>query len=159
MKRNDYGFVSKREGPIYSYPDEKTLWQRAKFYVVGAVVVTLLFLVVMFARAEANPVVLTASWYSIASLKKEGTYAYSHGKMANGKMFDDRKLTAAARLWPLGTRLEVRNVRTGARVLVTVTDRIGRRFATTRIDLSKAAFQEIAALQQGVVKVEVSNVE
>jgi len=98
---------------------------------------------------------LTASWYSIESLKREGTYKYSKGVMANGKKFKDEELTCATRLFPLGSVVRVTNLRNGKEVYVKVTDRIGKRFANTRIDLSRSAFAEIAKLEEGVVKVEV----
>src|SRR3989304_3850205 len=44
-------------------------------------------------------------------------------KMANGKPFDRRKLTAAAWNLPLGTVLHVVNLKNGKSVVVTVTDR------------------------------------
>ena len=105
--------------------------------------------------AEATPVTLKASWYSAASLKKEGTWKNGEQKMANGKRFDEDAFTCAARLWPLGTRLLVTNQKNGRQVRVIVSDRIGKRFAETRIDLSKGAFSRIADLKEGVVKVEV----
>jgi rare lipoprotein A (peptidoglycan hydrolase) len=98
---------------------------------------------------------LKASWYSEASLKKEGTWRISHGIQANGKPFDETKLTCATRLFPLGTNIKIVNRVNGRSVIVKVTDRIGKRFAKTRIDLSKAAFQKIASLNQGVINIEV----
>lgn len=116
-------------------------------YLVGA----LLFGGVCFAQE----IKLTASYYSIASLKKEGTYAYSHGQMANGHYFKDDNLTCAIRLFPLGSVLRITNRANGKSVTVVVTDRISKRFATTRIDLSKRAFSQIADLKQGIIQVTV----
>ena len=138
----------------YGLEERPSFWRRARSYVISAVVVSLILLGAFLAFAD-GPVFLTASWYSVESLKREGTFKTSKGVMANGQMFKDENLTAATRLWPLGTRLVVRNVRTNRRVLVTVTDRIGRRFETKRIDLSKAAFAQIAQLSAGLVSVEV----
>lgn len=98
---------------------------------------------------------MDASWYSTESLKKEGTWKYSHGRMANGEKFDDKKLTCATRLWPLGTILRITNIQTNESVSVKVTDRIGKRFAKKRIDLSKKAFEEIADLNQGIIPISV----
>lgn len=142
MVRNDYG-----------YPDQQDLWQRAKWYVIPALILTLLLGFVLLACAE--PVVLTASWYSTASLKKEGTWKNGEQKMANGKRFDENALTCATRLWPLGTRLVVTNRGNGRSVEVVVADRIGARFAKTRIDLSRGAFSAIEDLKKGVTQVEV----
>lgn len=115
------------------------------------VVITLLFSAPCVSFASQ----LKASWYSEASLKKEGTWKTSKGEMANGKQFDETKFTCASRLFPLGTTIEVTNISTRARVCVKVTDRIGKRFATTRIDLSKSAFQKIASLKEGLIDIEV----
>jgi rare lipoprotein A len=78
--------------------------------------------------------------------------------MANGHLFSDDKLTCATRLYNLGTILRVTNISNGKSVIVKVTDRIGKRFAQTRIDLSKSAFQSIADLKQGVIPVSVEEV-
>lgn len=102
---------------------------------------------------------LIASWYSRASLIKEGTWKDGKEKrMANGKHFSDSGLTAACRLYPLGSRVMVTNVANGKTVCVTITDRIGKRFAKTRIDLSKGAMEALGgkqALIQGLLQVEV----
>lgn len=97
--------------------------------------------------------VLTASWYSIESLKREGTYKLTKGVMANGKVFNENDFTCATRLWHLGTVLTVTNMTNGRTVIVKVTDRIGKRFAKTRIDLSKSAFEKIANRNDGIVRV------
>ena len=104
-------------------------------------------------KALARPII--ASWYSIQSLKSEGTWFRTHGRMANGKLFQDSGLTAATRLFPLGSVLLVRNIANGKTVKVEVTDRIGKRFAETRIDLSQYAFSRISDCEQGIVQVEV----
>jgi rare lipoprotein A len=107
------------------------------------------------ARAET----LTASWYSIQSLKKEGTYKYSKGVMANGNIFMDNNLTCATRLFPLGSLLRITRIKTKTSVVVLVTDRIGKRFAKKRIDLSKLAFSRIAELKTGIVAVKVEKIK
>ena len=112
------------------------------------IIMSLIFVVP--AQAE-----IRASWYSSASLKKEGTWKTSKGIQANGQPFNENALTAACRMYPLGARIRVTNARNGRSVVVKVTDRIGKRFATTRIDLSKAAFQKIADLDQGIVPITV----
>jgi rare lipoprotein A len=84
-----------------------------------------------------------ASWYG---------QEFSGRRMASGAPFDPRGLTAAHKTLPLGTLIRVTNPRTGASVLVTVTDRgpfIGRR----ELDLSKAAAREVGILSSGVASV------
>jgi rare lipoprotein A len=84
-----------------------------------------------------------ASWYG---------QEFSGRRTASGTPFDPRGLTAAHKTLPLGTLIRVTNPRTGASVLVTVTDRgpfIGRR----ELDLSKAAAREVGILTRGVASV------
>jgi rare lipoprotein A (peptidoglycan hydrolase) len=97
---------------------------------------------------------LTASWYSTESLKQEGTYKYSKGIMANGRVFNN-DYTCATNLYPLGSILMV--YRGDNKVSVEVTDRINKRFTKTRIDLSQKAFSELADCKVGIIKVRVEN--
>jgi rare lipoprotein A len=96
---------------------------------------------------------MKASWYSVESLKKEGTWKTSKGVMANGHQFKDTDYTCASNMHKLGTMLRVTNIKTGKSVNVKVTDRINVRFTYIRIDLSKQAFKEIADLDEGVIDV------
>jgi peptidoglycan lytic transglycosylase len=84
-----------------------------------------------------------ASWYGPG---------FSGRKTASGERFDPRGLTAAHKTLPLGTKIRVTNPRTGASVLLTVTDRgpyVGRR----ELDLSRAAAREVGILGSGVAPV------
>jgi rare lipoprotein A len=84
-----------------------------------------------------------ASWYG----------AEFAGRLtASGSRFDPRGLTAAHRTLPLGTKIRVTNPRTGASVLVTVTDR-GPYCRRRELDLSKAAAREVGILMRGVAPV------
>jgi len=111
-------------------------------------------------RQPARAEVLTASWYSIQSLKDEGTYKHSKGLMGNGAVFSDNGMTCATRLYPLGSLVCVTNIENNKKVYVEVTDRIGKRFANTRIDLSKKAFSDLTNgnLNLGLVKVRVEEI-
>ena len=108
-----------------------------------------LLLSVIPAQAET---ILTASYYSVSSLKKEGTWKISKGVMANGEKFNDDKFTCATQLFPLHSILRITSLENKKTVVVLVTDRIGKRFAKTRIDLSRRAFMEIAGGEQGLKK-------
>lgn len=103
---------------------------------------------------------MVASWYSIASLKEEGTFKKSKGRCADGSMFSDDNLTCACNLYPLGTVLQVTNKKTKATVTVKITDRIAKRFSKKRIDLSKRAFDELSnhRLDYGLITVEIKMV-
>lgn len=114
------------------------------------------------AYLPSQPIRLTASYFSNASLKAEGTWKHSKGVMANGMLFDENAYTCATWLYPLGTTIRVTNNANGKSVLAEVTDRIGKRFAQTRIDLSKAAFATISGqsgLKQGLLQVSVEVVK
>ena len=89
---------------------------------------------------RAKPV--TASWYGSE---------FSGRKTASGERFDPRGFTAAHKTLPLGTTVRVTNPRTGASVLVTITDR-GPYHGRRELDLSRAAAREVGILSSGVAK-------
>jgi len=98
--------------------------------------------------------VTQASYYTVASCMKESGQAV----MANGRMLNDKEKTAASWDYSFGTRLKVTNTRNGKSVSVVVTDRgPARRLYRSgrKVDLSRAAFSQIADLKQGVVQVRV----
>lgn len=99
------------------------------------------------------PIHLNASYYSCASLRTEGTWKQTKGRMANGEQFSDRLLVCATRMYALGSYLRITNLKNNKSVVVRVADRIGKRFATKRIDLSKLAFSRIAELEDGIVPI------
>ena len=86
-----------------------------------------------------------ASWYG-ASLQGQAT--------ANGERFDQNALSAAHRTWPMPSRVEVRNLENGRRVIVRVNDR--GPFAQGRIiDVSRAAARELGFEQAGAARVRI----
>jgi peptidoglycan lytic transglycosylase len=86
----------------------------------------------------------TASWYGI---QHQGL------KMANGKRFDRRKLTAASWYVPLGTVLRVVSLENGRSVTVTVTDRGPNLRLNRIIDLSEAAARRLGYIDEGLTQV------
>ena len=85
-----------------------------------------------------------ASWYG----------GYFHGrKTASGEIYNKHALTAASNSHKIGTKLKVTNVKTGKCVVVKVNDTGAFAKYNRTLDLSQAAFQQIAPLGQGVVKV------
>lgn len=90
-----------------------------------------------------------ASWYGDAF----------HGKKtASGEVFNMYEDTAAHRSFDFGTLVKVTNLDNGNSVVVRINDRgpyVGNRI----IDLSKSAFLKIAALDEGVIKVEIEIVD
>ncbi|MEH1098684.1 septal ring lytic transglycosylase RlpA family protein [Micromonospora sp. CPCC 205561] len=82
-----------------------------------------------------------------------GASFYSEGQLtANGEHFDPSQLTAAHRTLPFDTRVRVTNPSTGRSVTVRVNDR-GPFVDGRCLDLSRAAFAEIAPLDAGHVEV------
>lgn len=130
---------------------------------IGMILLCLFFWVAMFKGCvnAGQDKELTASWYSIESLKQEGTYKHSKGVMANGQLFSDYGFTCANNLYPLGAILRVTAIDSGKSVIVKTTDRIGKRFGKTRVDLSITAMEALAGEQgllQGLIKVKVERI-
>ena len=105
--------------------------------------------------ARAESINLTASYYSVKSLHRDGQWKITEGVMANGKHFNDNAMVCANRLFSLGTILRITNLENGKSVVVETADRIGKRFARTRIDLSRDAFARISNLEQGIIPVRI----
>lgn len=77
-----------------------------------------------------------------------------HGKKtASGDLFDMNEFTAAHRTLPFGTKVKVTNLKNGKDVIVTINDR-GPFSKNRKLDLSRAAFDEIANLDNGVIVVD-----
>lgn len=109
--------------------------------------------------AQMKPIVVkvskveTASWYA-----KHGdrTDPWVHQTTASGETFDENDLTAASWKYPLGSMVRVINIKNGHSVIVRINDRgpSKRLLAQGRtMDLSKGAFEKIADLDQGVIKI------
>ena len=86
-----------------------------------------------------------ASWYGPAHDGKE---------TASGETFDPKKLTAAHPTLPLGSKAVVTNLETGKSVTVTINDR-GPYVKGRKIDLSRAAAQQIGMGKKGVARVKI----
>jgi rare lipoprotein A (peptidoglycan hydrolase) len=88
-----------------------------------------------------------ASWYGPAQDGKE---------TAGGETFDPNELTAAHPTLPLGTKAVVTNLKTGKSVTVRINDR-GPYVKGRKIDLSRAAAQQIGMGKKGVTKVKIES--
>lgn len=87
-----------------------------------------------------------ASWYG-------GKF---HGKKtASGEIFNQHAFTAASNTHKLGTMLKVTNRANGESVIVKVNDRGGFGKYGRTLDLSKGAFDEIANLNAGTIRVDI----
>src|SRR5262249_21352781 len=86
-----------------------------------------------------------ASWYG----------GRLHGRRtASGARFDQNALTAAHRSLPLGTRVRVTHLESGASVIVTITDR-GPYAHGRIIDVSRAAARRLGMLRSGTARVRI----
>ena len=98
------------------------------------------------ATSQAGQVGL-ASWYGAP---------HQGQKTASGERFSRSQLTAAHRSLPLGTKVQVTNLRTGRHVVVRINDRGPHSGGKRRIiDLSEAAAQRIGLAPRGVELVRV----
>lgn len=86
----------------------------------------------------------SASWY--------GGY-FNGRKTADGTIYNEEHMTAAHRSLPLGTRLLVRNRKTGDACVVKVNDR-GPYIGNRVIDLSKAAARQLNMVGSGIAMVD-----
>ena len=77
-------------------------------------------------------------------------------KTANGELYDKVKYTAAIRYnaipLPFGTMVEVTNSKTNKKVVVKINDRMSSK-AKSKIDLSRAAFEQIGNINDGKLDV------
>jgi rare lipoprotein A len=85
--------------------------------------------------------------------------AWHRGRItASGVPFDDRELTAAHRTLPLGTHVQVTNLKNGRSVIVKINDR-GPYVRHRLIDVSAAAARVLGFTHRGITPVKVRVVD
>lgn len=99
---------------------------------------------------------------SLMLSQKSGISSFYHDKYdgrraADGSIFHQSAMTCASNIFKLGTKLKVTNKENGKSVIVKVTD-TGAFKMPRIVDLSKAAFSQIASLKRGLVAVLVEEV-
>jgi rare lipoprotein A len=105
-------------------------------------------------RVQADP------WYSESGLASYYGKEFQGKKTASGERFSPHEMTAAHRNLPLGTKVMVENLETGAKTEVKITDRGPYADKKHRlIDLSRAAADSIGIVEQGVERVRVTVTE
>lgn len=90
-----------------------------------------------------------ASWYGSA---------WNNKKTASGQLFNSKKLTAAHKTLPLGSKVKVKSLETGKSVIVTINDR-GPFIKNRIIDLSKRSAEILGISKKGVSKVIITPIE
>lgn len=96
---------------------------------------------------------------SIESHARTATYYGDqfHGrKTASGEKFNQNAMTCASNQYAFGTKLKVTNIKNGKSVVCRVNDRGGFKKYGVSLDLSKAAFAQIASLAQGRIQVQIT---
>lgn len=104
----------------------------------------ILFPALFFAQ-ESNSFIGTSSYYA---KKFEGR------KTASGQKFSNKKLTAAHKTLPFGTKVKVTNIKNNKTVIVTINDRLPKN-SKRMIDLSQQAAKELDFIREGKTKVEI----
>ena len=79
-------------------------------------------------------------------------------KTASGEIFDQKKLTCACNVLPLGTWIKVINLRNGQSAVVKVNDRIHPKMKRI-VDLSKSAAQKLGYVSKGLTRVKVELID
>jgi rare lipoprotein A len=93
---------------------------------------------------------------TITETGKASYYAdkYEGRKTSNGETFRQRKLTAAHKTLPFGTKVRVTNLNTGKTVKVRINDR-GPFIEGRIIDLTRKAAKKIDLITEGVASVKI----
>jgi rare lipoprotein A len=124
------------------------------FILVLVFVITVAANVVAVARDPARqPVARVQTGYATFLAK-----SFHGDESASGEIFDRRKLVAAHRSLPFGTRVRVTNLENGRSVDVRIIDRgpYGQNWREgTIIDLSRAAANRLDMIEDGQVRVRV----
>ena len=129
---------------------------------IFCVIVAVFFIAPFAVNAQMHPILdkpkskkATRVFYGQASF-----YAnkFNGRRTANGDTFDQKKLTCACNVLPLGTWIKVTNLRNSRSVIVKVNDRIHPKMKRI-VDLSRAAAQKLGYVSNGLTRVKVELVD
>jgi rare lipoprotein A len=96
--------------------------------------------VVLFGAASALEIALAqSSEEGVANFYSD---SFQGKKTASGQVYDKNALTASHKKHPFGTKVKVTNIESGKDVVVTVTDRMGRKNPAV-IDVTRRAADEL----------------
>ena len=79
-------------------------------------------------------------------------------KTASGEIFDQKKLTCACNVLPLGTWIKVTNLKNGRSAIVKINDRIHPKMKRIT-DLSRAGAQKLGYISKGLTRVKVELID
>ena len=102
----------------------------------------------------SHEAVSATSGYTETGMASYYADKFQNRKTASGERFNNNYFTAAHKSLPFGTEVTVRNTSTGKSVRVRINDR-GPFVKGRIIDLTRAAFSNIAHLEDGLANVEI----
>jgi len=139
---------------------KSTTYQPGKSFFYVAIITAFFFIPVngtsqgRTTEADIKPKKTIRVFYGQASF-----YAnkFNGRKTANGEIFDQKKMTCACNVLPLGTWVKVTNLRNGRSVVVKVNDRLHPKMKRI-VDLSRTAAQKLGYISGGLTRVKVEPV-
>jgi rare lipoprotein A len=112
--------------------------------------------VVLFGAASALEIALAqSSEEGVANFYSD---SFQGKKTASGQVYDKNALTASHKKHPFGTKVKVTNIESGKDVVVTVTDRMGRKNPAV-IDVTRRAADELGFTKAGKARVKLDVVQ
>ena len=112
--------------------------------------------VVLFGAASALGIALAQnSEEGVANFYSD---RFQGKKTASGQVYDKNALTASHKKHPFGTKVKVTNIESGKDVVVTVTDRMGRKNPAV-IDVTRRAADELGFTKAGKARVKLDVVQ
>ncbi|MCY7293573.1 MAG: septal ring lytic transglycosylase RlpA family protein [Ferruginibacter sp.] len=126
------------------------------------VMVVVFFIAPFSVHAQGHPVndkaktkKATRVFYGQASFYSN---KFNGRRTASGEAYDQKKLTCACNVLPLGTWIKVTNLKNGRSVIVKVNDRIHPKMKRI-VDLSRTAAQKLGYVSNGLTRVKVELVD
>lgn len=102
-------------------------------------------------------IIISMCYFCLTSFKASYYHSSFHGKITySGEIYNENKLTAASNIYPIGTRLKITNIENNKSVIVKINDKGS--FSKVTLDLSKKAFERIAELEKGIIKVKIKKI-
>lgn len=112
--------------------------------------------VVLFGAASALGIALAqSSEEGIANFYSD---SFQGKKTSSGGVYDKNGLTASHKKHPFGTKVKVTNIESGKDVVVTVTDRMGRKNPAV-IEVTRRAADELGFTKAGKARVKLDVVQ
>lgn len=123
---------------------------------------SLAFLIICFSlygqgktATAKRPLMLDSVQYGVASFYAD---KFEGKRMANGEIFQQKRMTCAHNSLPLGTIVKITNLRNEKYVIVRVTDRLHHRNMRL-VDLSRSAAEVLGYIKRGLTRVKLEIIE